>query len=63
MYVAQSARGDQTPVPEEHIANSKTSVERFMKRWRGEPDPKHIKAVDAYFVSAPSLHESFNGSF
>jgi citrate synthase len=52
MYVAQSARGDQTPVPEEHISDSKTSVERFMKRWRGEPDPKHIKAVDAYFVSA-----------
>ena len=52
MYVAQSARGDQTPVSEEHISDSKTSVERFMKRWRGEPDPKHIKAVDAYFVSA-----------
>ena len=52
MYVAQSARGDQTPVSEEHITNSKTAVERFMKRWRGEPDPKHIKAVDAYFVSA-----------
>jgi citrate synthase len=52
MYVAQSARGDQTPVSEDHIAKSSTSVERFMKRWRGEPDPKHIKAVDAYFVSA-----------
>jgi citrate synthase len=52
MYVAQSARGEQTPVSEEHITNSKTAVERFMKRWRGEPDPKHIKAVDAYFVSA-----------
>ena len=23
-----------------------------MRRWRGEPDPKHIQAVDAYFVSA-----------
>src|ERR1700710_3218013 len=23
-----------------------------MKRWRGEPDPRHIKAVDAYFISA-----------
>src|SRR5207249_4701755 len=29
-----------------------TIVERFMKRWRGEPDPRHIKAVDAYFISA-----------
>src|SRR4029450_3897628 len=24
----------------------------FMKRWRGEPDPRHVKAVDAYFISA-----------
>jgi citrate synthase len=23
-----------------------------MVRWRGEPDPKHVQAVDAYFVSA-----------
>jgi citrate synthase len=24
----------------------------MMRRWRGEPDPKHVRAVDAYFVSA-----------
>ena len=29
-----------------------TAVARFMTRWRGEPDPKHVQAVDAYFVSA-----------
>ena len=23
-----------------------------MTRWRGEPDPRHVKAVDAYWVSA-----------
>ena len=23
-----------------------------MIRWRGEPDPRHVQAVDAYFVSA-----------
>ena len=23
-----------------------------MRRWRGEPDPRHVQAVDAYFVSA-----------
>ena len=23
-----------------------------MIRWRGEPDPRHVKAVDAYWVSA-----------
>ena len=27
-------------------------VERFMIRWRGEPDPRHVKAVDAYWASA-----------
>ena len=29
-----------------------TIVERFMIRWRGEPDPRHVEAVDAYWVSA-----------
>jgi citrate synthase len=24
----------------------------MMIRWRGEPDPKHVRAIDAYFVSA-----------
>jgi len=52
-YVAQSARGIGLPmVPQREIDTSKTVVERFMKRWRGEPDPDHVKAVDAYFVSA-----------
>src|SRR5215211_6968537 len=23
-----------------------------MKRWRGEPDPRHVKAVHSYFISA-----------
>jgi citrate synthase len=23
-----------------------------MKRWSGDPDPRHVKAVDAYFISA-----------
>lgn len=52
-YVAQSARGEDLPkIPDEKINESNNLVERFMKRWRGEPDPKHVKAVDAYFVSA-----------
>jgi citrate synthase len=52
-YVAQSARGIGTPaVPQARIDQSKTIIERFMTRWRGEPDPAHVKAVDAYFVSA-----------
>jgi citrate synthase len=39
-------------VPQKRIDMAQTIVERFMIRWRGEPDPAHVKAVDAYFVSA-----------
>ncbi|MFF5993018.1 citrate synthase 2 [Prauserella flavalba] len=52
-YVAQSARGVGVPaVPESRVDEAKTITERFMVRWRGEPDPAHVKAVDAYWVSA-----------
>lgn len=52
-YVAQSARGIGVPaVPQSRIDESTTITERFMTRWRGEPDPAHVRAVDAYWVSA-----------
>ncbi|MEU3656270.1 citrate synthase 2 [Streptomyces sp. NPDC032161] len=52
-YVAQSARGQGRPmVPQSQIDKAGSVVERFMIRWRGEPDPKHVKAVDAYWTSA-----------
>lgn len=52
-FVAQSARGlGQPMVPQAVIDEADTIVERFMVRWRGEPDPRQVKAVDAYFVSA-----------
>lgn len=52
-YVAQSARGPGLPmVPQKEIDKAETIVERFMRRWRGEPDPQHVKAVDAYWTSA-----------
>lgn len=52
-YVAQSARGVVQPVvPESEIDKAHTVVERMMIRWRGEPDPLHVRAIDAYFVSA-----------
>jgi citrate synthase len=52
-YVAQSARGIGRPmVPEKEIDKARSVVERMMIRWRGEPEPDHVKAVDAYFVSA-----------
>ena len=52
-FVAQSARGLGLPmVPQARIDEASTIVVRFMVRWRGEPDPRHVEAVDAYFVSA-----------
>src|SRR5436190_12650013 len=52
-YVAQAARGLGLPmVPESEIAQASTITERFMRRWRGEPDPAHVKAVDAHWTSA-----------
>ena len=52
-YVAQSARGIHQPaVPQHRIDECSTITERFMTRWRGDPDPAHVKAVDAYWVAA-----------
>ncbi len=52
-YVGQSARGlDKPMVPQSEVDKASTVVERFMTRWRGEPDPRHVEAVDAYWVSA-----------
>ncbi|HVV30602.1 MAG TPA: citrate synthase 2 [Mycobacteriales bacterium] len=52
-YVAQSARGPALPaVPQQRVDEARTITERFMIRWRGEPDPKHVEAVDAYWISA-----------
>ncbi|MFI7585598.1 citrate synthase 2 [Spongisporangium articulatum] len=52
-FVAQSARGQNAPmVPQREVDKGSTIAERFMIRWRGEPDPAHVAAVDAYWVSA-----------
>lgn len=52
-FVGQSARGVHKPmVPQREVDKARTIVERFMIRWRGEPDPRHVEAVDAYWVSA-----------
>ena len=52
-YVAQSARGIYQPaVSQRRIDECPTVAARFMTRWQGEPDPKHIEAIDAYWVSA-----------
>ncbi len=52
-YVAQAARGQGLPmVPQAEVDKATTITERFMTRWRGEPDPRHVQAVDAYWTSA-----------
>ncbi len=52
-FVAQSARGIGKPPVSQHEIDQATSIpERFLIRWRGEADPKHVKAIDAYWNSA-----------
>ncbi len=52
-YVAQSARGIYRPaVPQQAIDQCPTVTARFMTRWQGDPDPRHIEAIDAYWVTA-----------
>jgi citrate synthase len=52
-FVAQSARGaGKLPVPEADVDQARSIPERFLIRWRGEADPDHVKAIDAYWISA-----------
>jgi citrate synthase len=52
-FVAQSARGTgRPPVPQTEVDKARTIPERFLIRWRGEANPDHVKAIDAYWISA-----------
>ena len=52
-FVAQSARGiGRPPIPQREVDTAKSIPERFLIRWRGEADPKHVEAIDAYWISA-----------
>src|ERR671919_3273445 len=52
-FVAQSARGAGVPpVPQREIDKARSIPERFLIRWRGEADPSHVQAIDAYWISA-----------
>jgi citrate synthase len=52
-FVAQSARGaGRPPVPQSEVDKARSIPERFLIRWRGEADPGHAKAIDAYWISA-----------
>jgi citrate synthase len=51
--VARSARladGHKDPVPDEVVARGETAAEKFLLRWRGEADPRHVKAIDTYWI-------------
>ena len=52
-FVAQSARGiGRPPVPQTEVDTATSIPERFLIRWRGEADPDHVKAIDAYWIAA-----------
>jgi citrate synthase len=52
-FVAQSARGiGRPPVPQSEVDRATSIPERFLIRWRGEADPRHVDAIDAYWISA-----------
>jgi len=51
--VAQAARGDdEPPVPEHLVVQGENAAAQFLIRWRGEADPRHVRAIDTYWVSA-----------
>jgi citrate synthase len=51
--VARSARladGKTDEVPDDVVAEGKTAAEKFLLRWRGEADPRHVKAIETYWI-------------
>ena len=51
--VARSARvadGHPEPVSDDVVAGGETAAEKFLLRWRGEADPRHVKAIDTYWI-------------
>jgi len=51
--VARSARvadGHPEPVADGVVAPGETAAEKFLLRWRGEADPRHVTAIDTYWI-------------
>src|SRR5213596_1819271 len=51
--VARSSRladGHEDPVPDDVVARGDTAAEKFLLRWRGEADPRYVKAIDTYWI-------------
>jgi citrate synthase len=38
------------PAGDEVVARGETAAEKFLLRWRGEADPRHVKAIDTYWI-------------
>ena len=38
------------PASDDVVAQGKTAAEKFLLRWRGEADPKHVQAIDTYWI-------------
>ena len=49
---SQAARGKDglPPVPIATVEAGETAAEQFLLRWRGEADPRHVKAIDTYWI-------------
>jgi citrate synthase len=50
--VAQAARGRSKRVPEAEVSRGENAAAQFLIRWRGDADPRHVKALDTYWISA-----------
>jgi citrate synthase len=51
--VARSARiadGYTDEVPADVVARGKTAAEKFLLQWRGKADPRHVRAIDTYWI-------------
>jgi citrate synthase len=51
--VAQSARvadGVTAPVERAAVERGRTTAERFLIEWRGDTDPRHVQALDTYWI-------------
>src|SRR5438552_13399557 len=51
--VARSARladGHSDEVADDVVGRGETAAEKFLLRWRGEADPRHVKAIDTYWI-------------
>src|SRR5919202_97500 len=43
------------PAPDDVVEQGKTVAEKFLLRWRGEADPRHVKAIDTYWICTAAL--------